>query len=452
MKRDVTSSNTAYPDFSGDRWVACHECDLVHARIRVPSGEKALCRRCGALLYRPLANSTDKALALYLAALMLLILSNVFPFLTLEIQGATVETRFVSGVIRLYRLGMGEISALVLLTSLVFPLISITGMIYVLLPLKLGFVPWRMARVFRLATALRSWSLISVFMLGILVSMVKLLDLADITPGVSMAAFVGLMLVMAAAQASLDPDAVWQRLEDGPAPAASMPPSGQDGATADKLGPAASMPLSGQNGATADKLGLVSCHTCSKLQEKSGAGEQRCARCGGAVHARKGASIQQTWALLVSAAVLFIPANLYPAMTIHQLGQKGISSTILGGVIHLVHQESLGLAFIIFFASIMVPALKLVILSGLLISVQHGWKWRPRDRTYLYRVTEVIGAWSMVDVYVVAVLVGLVNLGLLADIRAEIGMSFFGAVVVMTMLAATRFDPRLIWDNLERQI
>ncbi len=98
----------------------------------------------------------------------------------------------------------------------------------------------------------------------------------------------------------------------------------------------------------------------------------------------------------------------------------------------------------------MVPVLKLIILSCLLISVQKGVVWRPRDRTLLFRVTEVIGAWSMVDIYVVAVLVGLVNLGVLATIRPEIGMSFFGAVVVNTMLAAMSFDPRLIWDNAER--
>tara|TARA_B100000614_G_scaffold257991_1_gene279308 strand:- start:104 stop:1273 length:1170 start_codon:yes stop_codon:yes gene_type:complete len=387
----------------------------------------------------------DRALALNLAALVLLVLSNSFPFLTLKFQGAMVENLFISGVIRLYQMGMGEISLLVLLTSLVFPLVNILGMIYVLLPLKLGFRPWFLAHVFGLADALRSWSLISVFMLGVLVSMVKLLELADIIPGVSLAAFVALMLVMAAAHASLDPEAVWQRMEkkheksgreDEPRHPKALPE--------DSVNPGAEWP-------TAAQLGLVSCHTCGKLLEDSGHHGQRCTRCGSGMHSRKRASLQQTWALLVSAVVMFIPANLYPAMTMHQLGQKGVSSTILGGVIYLIEQGSSGLALIIFFASIMVPALKLIILSGLLISVQQGWKWRPKDRTFLFRVTEVIGAWSMVDVYVVAVLVGLVNLGLLADVRAEIGMSFFGAVVVMTMLAAMRFDPRLIWDNLERQ-
>ncbi|MCG8618836.1 MAG: paraquat-inducible protein A, partial [Desulfobacterales bacterium] len=248
-----------------------------------------------------------------------------------------------------------------------------------------------------------------------------------------------LMVVLAAAHASLDPEEVWARMEP------------ERNETVDLPGGSGHFIHPGAEGPTAAQLGLISCHTCGKLLQDTGDHGQACDRCQRPVHSRTGASLQQTWALLISAVILFIPANLYPAMTMHQLGQKGVSSTILGGVVFLIEQGSSGLALIIFFASIMVPALKLVILSGLLISVQQGWKWRPRDRTFLYRVTEVIGAWSMVDVYVVAVLVGLVNLGLLADVRAEVGMSFFGAVVVMTMMAAMRFDPRLIWDNLERQ-
>ena len=108
------------------------------------------------------------------------------------------------------------------------------------------------------------------------------------------------------------------------------------------------------------------------------------------------------------------------------------------------------LALIIFFASIIVPVLKLIILSFLLISIQRKSAWRSRDRTLLFRVTEVVGAWSMVDIYVVSILAGLVNLGALSTITPGIGIIFFGAVVVITMFAAHSFDPRLIWDNAER--
>jgi paraquat-inducible protein A len=135
-------------------------------------------------------------------------------------------------------------------------------------------------------------------------------------------------------------------------------------------------------------------------------------------------------------------------MTVIQFGQ-GEPNTILSGVIHLMEGGMWILAFIIFFASIMVPILKLLVLSFLLISVMKKSKWRSRDRTFLFRVAEAVGAWSMVDIYVVAILTGLVNLGTLSTIRPGIGVAFFGAVVVITMFAAHSFDPRLIWDNTE---
>jgi len=133
-------------------------------------------------------------------------------------------------------------------------------------------------------------------------------------------------------------------------------------------------------------------------------------------------------------------------MTVIYFGQ-GEPNTILSGVIHLIEGGTWGLALIIFFASIVVPILKLVVLSYLLISVQNRSSWRPRDRTLLFRITETLGAWSMVDIYVVAILVGIVNLDALATIRPGIGATFFGSVVVITMLAAHSFDPRFIWDH-----
>ncbi len=136
-------------------------------------------------------------------------------------------------------------------------------------------------------------------------------------------------------------------------------------------------------------------------------------------------------------------------MTVIQFGQ-GYPNTILGGVVHLIEEGMWVLAFIIFFASIIVPVLKLTVLSFLLVSVKKKSSWRYRDRTFLFRVTEIVGAWSMVDIYVVAVLVGLVNLGTLSTIRPGIGVAFFGTVVVITMFAAHSFDPRLIWDNTGR--
>jgi paraquat-inducible protein A len=156
--------------------------------------------------------------------------------------------------------------------------------------------------------------------------------------------------------------------------------------------------------------------------------------------------VQRTWALLIAAALMLIPANLYPVMTITMLG-KGAPDTIFTGIVKLISSGLWGLALIVLFASIVVPFLKLTALSYLLYSVSSKSKWRPRDRTLLYRMTELVGAWSMVDVFLVGLLSGLVSLGLIATVVPGIGATFFGGAVILTMLAAKSFDPRLIWDG-----
>ena len=204
---------------------------------------------------------------------------------------------------------------------------------------------------------------------------------------------------------------------------------------------------------TALQAGLLACHECSLVceagREKSHA-RLLCPRCGAALHARKPDSIARTWALLIAAAILYIPANLLPVMTTVSMGVER-TDTILSGAAYLLLSGSWPLALIVFVASIMVPLLKIIILIFLLISVQRRSSWHPRDRTHLYRITEAIGRWSMVDIYVVTVLAALVKLGATATVQAGVGAVFFGAVVVTTMLAAMSFDPRLIWDRMEPQ-
>jgi paraquat-inducible protein A len=176
----------------------------------------------------------------------------------------------------------------------------------------------------------------------------------------------------------------------------------------------------------------------------------QCPRCGAPVHRRKTNSVARAWALTLTAAILYIPANVFPVMTVTSLG-RAQSDTIMSGVLYLLEHGMWPLAALIFFASVFVPLLKLIAIAFLLTSVQRGWAWRAVDRTRLYGLTEVIGRWSMVDIYVVTILVALVKLGNLASIEAGIGAVFFGAVVVITMLAAESFDPRLIWDAIDHR-
>ena len=197
----------------------------------------------------------------------------------------------------------------------------------------------------------------------------------------------------------------------------------------------------------------IGCHECDlalRVPTSARGVAPRCPRCGAVVHRRKTRSIARCWAFLIAAALCYLPANLYPAMTVVSLGNAQ-SDTILSGVIYLLSHGLWPLALVVFVASVVVPLVKLVALVYLLLSVQSCSRWRPADRTRLYRVTEAIGRWSMVDVYVITILVALVSLGNLATIEAEAGAVFFGAVVVLTLLAAEAFDPRLIWDRAELQ-
>lgn len=190
------------------------------------------------------------------------------------------------------------------------------------------------------------------------------------------------------------------------------------------------------------------CHDCGLLARLSRAGHAHCPRCGGALHLRKVRSLERTWALVIAAALCYVPANVFPVMTVTSLGKRQ-ADTILSGVLYFLEHGDWPLALVIFTASVVVPLAKLIALTALLLSVHRHSRWRPADRTRLYRVTEMIGRWSMVDIYVVTILVALVRLGNLATIEAGTGAVFFGAVVVFTMLAAESFDPRLVWDRCE---
>jgi len=192
------------------------------------------------------------------------------------------------------------------------------------------------------------------------------------------------------------------------------------------------------------------CHDCHLLCQLPARGAHRaaCPRCGAALHERKPQSLERTWAFLIAAVICYLPANLLPIMKITSLG-RAQADTIISGVVFLLLHGMWPLALVVFTASVFVPLLKLTILVTLLISVHRGSRWRPVDRTRLYRITEAIGRWSMVDIFVVTILVALVHLGNLATVEAQTGAVFFGSVVVLTMLAAESFDPRLIWDRSE---
>ena len=195
--------------------------------------------------------------------------------------------------------------------------------------------------------------------------------------------------------------------------------------------------------------GILICCECHQLNhQEPDARAQVCTRCGAIVHARRPNSLVRTWALLLTAAILYIPANVLPIMTVSTLGQ-GSPDTIMSGVITLMKHGMLPIAAVVFIASILVPTFKLVGIALLLYSVQRHQPLSARQRILMYRFIEFIGRWSMLDIFVIAILVAVVNFGRIASVEANLGAVAFASVVILTMFAAVTFDPRLIWDNTE---
>jgi len=198
--------------------------------------------------------------------------------------------------------------------------------------------------------------------------------------------------------------------------------------------------------ATAASRGLASCHLCCRVGDVR---HVRCPRCGMQLHLRTPHSLQHTLALLITASLLYIPSNLYPIMHTVQFGQEE-ASTILGGVLLLIDMGSLPIALLIFLFSVVVPIGKMLALYYLVWCVYRGSSLGPVQHTRLYKVTELVGKWSMVDVFVVAILAALVHVGDLLAVVPGIAAVSFAGVVIFTMLAAESFDVRLIWDVAAR--
>jgi paraquat-inducible protein A len=198
---------------------------------------------------------------------------------------------------------------------------------------------------------------------------------------------------------------------------------------------------------SAAQAGVLACDACGLLSRSStAASSARCPRCGAGLAFRRRHAIQRTWALGIAAAICYVPANLLPVLTTQTLASSR-ADTIVSGVAGLYSSGSWPLALIVLVASVMIPLGKLAALAYLLIGVQRGAVNAVRDRTRLYRLVELIGRWSMLDVFVVTFVVALLQFGPVISSQPGPGLPFFAAVVILTMLAATSFDSRLIWDR-----
>src|SRR5207302_10129736 len=315
----------------------------------------------------------------------------------------------------LVRRNMAELGAVVVFVTVLAPLARLVGTLYVLIRLHGERPPRHLRRVFGWAERLRPWSMLEVFVFGVFVAYVKLGDLVTIRLATGVYALLALTFVLIWMDSALDREAVWERLYHG-----------------------------NLRGGSQGLAGAIGCETCG-LVSVPRQDDPRCPRCDSTLHERKPNSVARTWALVIAAAVLYIPANYYPVLSVVQLG-AGQPSTILGGVEELLTARQYPLAALVFFASIAVPMLKLFGLSIMLITIQTGRVAWLRDRTRLYHIVRFIGRWSMIDIFMESLLGALVVFGSVITIEPGAGALAFCAVVILTMFAAETFDPRLMWD------
>jgi paraquat-inducible protein A len=406
------------------RLCECMSCGRFQMLPSLAPGEAARCLRCGSQLRRARHDPLGRGLALNLAALAILGIACLMSLMSVSTAGMHREANLFTGPEGMARSGLWELSVIVLFATVAAPVAIVLARTYVLFGLRLPTPPRHVRRVYALVEHLRPWSMVEVYLIGVAVAYTKLVDLVHIEFGAALYALVLLMLTMVAAEAALDRQAVWEEME-------------RRGVPHDEIDHEATA-------LAAPRAGAVSCHTCGLVSLPS-AGHDECPRCGSHLHARKPNAVTRAWALLIAAAILYVPANYYPVLQFIQLG-AGAPSTILGGVVELLDAGMLPLALLVFGASVAVPLAKVVGLAVILVSIRRGWTGRLRDRTKLYFAINVIGRWSMIDIFMVTILVALVQFGSVVRIEPGVGGLAFCAVVILTMLAAEGLDPRLMWD------
>ncbi len=402
----------------------CPDCGLIQQIGRLRPGQVAACDRCGALLRRRRRNSLGTTAALSLAGLMTLFVAVISPIVSFRLTGQERTTGLAGLPLGFNEEGMPFLAIVVFAATMLAPFLRLLLTVLVIAGIRntggAGLSRGTLIFMARVRHLLKPWAMIEVFMLGLFVAYTRLAALASVTVGVGVYALAALMVLTAWADCWMDEDALWDAI-------------GRRG----HAGPDAPGAAHGR---------LMGCDTCGQVSR--GAAGHACPRCDVPLRGRKPQAIGRAWALMITGAILYVPANLYPVMTVIRLGQ-GAPSTILGGVRELIEYRMWPLAALVFVASVLVPLLKLLGLGTLLAMTQWRSNTRLVDRTRLYRIVDFVGRWSMIDVFMLSILTALVRMGVIASVTPGYGAVCFAGVVILTMLAAISFDPRLMWDAAE---
>lgn len=404
--------------------MVCPGCDLLLANITDTEAQSSFCPRCGILLHKNKHNSVQKALALSLTGLLLYLPSNFLPLISFGILGTDTSASIYQATLSMFAQNQYFVGLVVIFTGLFFPLCTLACLFLVTLGLHCNRHYKWMPRLFRGYLHLSEWAMTDVFLVGILITIIKMSHSASIDFGVGFYCFLGLVFTSICAQAVVDKKMFWSRL--------------------DRQSRGHQLAF---DATITENAALILCHSCRKIYPVTNSipSPPHCSRCGESLHKRKDNSIARTWALIITAIILTFPANLLPIMEVEYFGAPD-RSTIMDGIIYFFKDGSYGVGLVIFTASILVPLFKIIGLILILLSIHFRWKSWLRHKAVMFRCIQFIGRWSMLDIFVISLLCALVQFGFLSTINVAPAALYFTGVVLSTMFAAISFDPRLLWD------
>ena len=414
-------------------YIACPDCDHLLEKIITAEGQISRCPRCSSILHKSVRNSLQKAVALSCAGLILFIPAITMPIMTFTVKGLTGTGNVLDAMLSVCERGYYFVGLMVFLVSVLFPLLKLGLLFIVSVSILSRQVSGSVKYLFRLYGHLSEWGMVEVYMLGILVAIIKMFSMASINYNTGFFCFTALVVLTVWASAVIDENLFWDLIEKR------------------EKNHEAEIPVETNrlvSSETAREASLIRCHDCGKLSVDMCVGKkelQRCPRCRAVLHSRKPGSMNRTWALVLTAGILYFPANILPMMRVYFMGNPD-DSTILDGIIYFFKTGEYLVGGIILTASVLVPLFKIIGIIFILLSVHFRWSSWMKHKSVLFRMIEFIGRWSFLDVFVIALLGAMVRFGALTTIEADPAAPFFTAVVVCTMFAALAFDPRIIWD------
>lgn len=407
-----------------EKLVLCPQCDLMVKLPLIQEGDKAVCPRCHTTLTSLWVEPIFQPVICAASALIMMLLANLFPFVNMRVSGIYNQIKLIEIP---QAMVSDDYSSLATLFVVFVQLIPAFCMIAIILLCLNIAIPYRLKVIMgRLIYLAKVWCMVEIFLVGVLVSFVKLMAYGDIGIGLSFIPYCLFCLLQVRAFQCLDRYLLWQNIQLAPA-----------------------LPKEPKIGVSGLQQGLRSCPCCMAILPVD---ERQCPRCQTVGFARRPNSLQWTIALLVTSIMIYIPANILPIMVTEVFGDPS-ASNIMSGVIILWQGGSYPVAMVIFVASIMIPTLKILAIAWLCYDASgKGITNTYLDRRkmhFVYEIVEFVGRWSMIDVFVIGVLSALVRMGRFMSVYPDIGAVLFAAVVILTMIAAMMFDPRLLWDHNE---